>query len=325
MAATETRLRRRWAELAAAGRKGLVAYLTQGDPSVEGSIDVVQRVAEAGADVIELGVPFSDPNADGVVIQAAMQRARARGGGLASAMAGVAELRRRGCEVPVVLFGYYNPIFVHGVERFARDAAAAGVDAVLTVDLPIDELDELRLPLGAAGVDVVPLVACVGGGSNAAGLFAPFEADAGVAMFGVEAAGEGVDTDRHAATLSRGRVGVLHGSMSYVLCGDDGQIQEAHSISAGLDYPGVGPEHSHWKDSGRAVYVARTDAEALEGLTLLARTVGVLCALETAHAFAALKEVAARVGRDGVVIVCVSGRGDKDMVTVAKAMGEKTS
>ena len=169
------------------------------------------------------------------------------------------------------------------------------------------------------------LVACVGGGSNAAGLFAPFEADASVAMFGVEAAGEGVDTERHAATLSRGRVGVLHGSMSYVLCGDDGQIQEAHSISAGLDYPGVGPEHSYWKDSGRATYVARTDAEALEGLTLLARTEGILCALETAHAIAALKEVAARVGAGGVVIVCVSGRGDKDMVTVAKAMGEKAS
>ncbi|HUS68594.1 MAG TPA: tryptophan synthase subunit beta [Kofleriaceae bacterium] len=167
------------------------------------------------------------------------------------------------------------------------------------------------------------LVACVGGGSNAAGLFAPFEADAAVAMFGVEAAGEGVDTPRHAATLSRGRVGVLHGSMSYVLCGDDGQIQEAHSISAGLDYPGVGPEHSYWKDSGRATYVARTDAEALEGLTLLARTEGILCALETAHAIAALREVAGRVGAAGVVVVCVSGRGDKDMVTVANAMGEK--
>ncbi|HUS68593.1 MAG TPA: tryptophan synthase subunit alpha [Kofleriaceae bacterium] len=174
---TETRLRRRWAELAASGRKGLVAYLTQGDPSLEGSIDVVQRVAEAGADVIELGVPFSDPNADGVVIQAAMQRARARGGGLVTSLEAVAELRRRGCEVPIVLFGYYNPIFVHGVERFARDAAAAGVDAVLTVDLPIDELDELRAPLGATGVDVVPLVAPTTGADRLArlgALAAPF-------------------------------------------------------------------------------------------------------------------------------------------------------
>jgi tryptophan synthase beta chain len=173
---------------------------------------------------------------------------------------------------------------------------------------------EGRLPDG--------LVACVGGGSNAAGLFAPFEADAGVALFGVEAAGDGVDTPRHAATLSRGRVGVLHGSMSYVLCGEDGQIQEAHSISAGLDYPGVGPEHSHWKDSGRAVYLARTDREALDGLVLLARTEGILCALESAHAVAALREVAAQLGKDALVVLCVSGRGDKDMVTVAKALGE---
>ena len=171
------RLRARWAELAKGGRKGLVAYLTQGDPSVAGSVDVVERVAAAGADVIELGVPFSDPNADGVVIQAAMQRARAAGGGLASSLEGVAELRRRGCDVPVVLFGYYNPIFVHGVEKFAREAAAAGVDAVLTVDLPIDEIDELRMPLGAAGVDVVPLVAPTTGDERLArlgALAAPF-------------------------------------------------------------------------------------------------------------------------------------------------------
>jgi tryptophan synthase alpha chain len=171
------RLRRRWQELAASGRKGLVAYLTQGDPSPEGSIDVVERVADAGADVIELGVPFSDPSADGVVIQAAMQRARARGGGLTTALAGVAELRRRGCQVPVVLFGYYNPIFVHGLDRFARAAAGAGVDAVLTVDLPIDELDELRTPLGAAGVEVVPLVAPTTGDDRLArlgALAAPF-------------------------------------------------------------------------------------------------------------------------------------------------------
>ena len=153
------RLRARWAELAAARRPGLVVYLTQGDPSPEASIDICQQVATAGADVIELGVPFSDPNADGVVIQEAMQRALARGGGLDSALRGVAELRRRGCQVPVVLFGYYNPIFVRGVDRFADQAAAAGVDAVLTVDLPIGELDELREPLGRTGIEVVPLVA----------------------------------------------------------------------------------------------------------------------------------------------------------------------
>jgi tryptophan synthase beta chain len=167
------------------------------------------------------------------------------------------------------------------------------------------------------------LVACVGGGSNAAGLFAPFVADSSVAMFGVEAAGEGLDTRRHAATLTRGRVGVLHGSKSFVLCGDDGQIQEAHSISAGLDYPGVGPEHAHWKETGRAVYLSRTDREALDSLVLLARTEGIICALETAHAVAALAEVGARVGPGGVVVLGLSGRGDKDMVAVSRLLGEE--
>jgi tryptophan synthase beta chain len=177
------------------------------------------------------------------------------------------------------------------------------------------------------------LVACVGGGSNAAGLFAPFVADAGVRLIGVEAAGEGVATGRHAATLGAGRVGVLHGSKSYVLSRPDGQIAHAHSISAGLDYPGVGPEHAAWKESGRATYVSRTDAEALAALERLARTEGILCALETAHAIAALDEVATLVGGSGsgsggpggsggsgsggLVIVGLSGRGDKDMVTVA--------
>jgi tryptophan synthase beta chain len=169
------------------------------------------------------------------------------------------------------------------------------------------------------------LVACVGGGSNAAGLFAPFVHDSGVRFVGVEAAGDGVDTGRHAATLGAGRVGVLHGSKSYVLTHADGpkvgQIAEAHSISAGLDYPGVGPEHAYWKDTGRASYVSRTDAQALEGLQRLARTEGILCALETAHAIAALDEVAAQVGKDGVIIVSLSGRGDKDMPSVARALG----
>jgi tryptophan synthase beta chain len=160
------------------------------------------------------------------------------------------------------------------------------------------------------------LVACVGGGSNAGGLFAPFVGDAAVRLVGVEAAGEGIATGRHAATLGAGRVGVLHGSKSYVLSRPDGQIAHAHSISAGLDYPGVGPEHAWWKESGRATYLSRTDAEALAALERLARTEGILCALETAHAIAALDEVAKLVG-GGLVIVGLSGRGDKDMVTVA--------
>lgn len=165
------------------------------------------------------------------------------------------------------------------------------------------------------------LVACVGGGSNAAGLFAPFENDTSVKFFGVEASGEGVDTNRHAATLTKGRVGVLHGSKSYLLCGDDGQIAEAHSISAGLDYPGVGPEHAHWKASGRATYLHRSDEDALAALELLAKSEGILCALETAHAVAALEEVAQVVGKDGIIILNLSGRGDKDMMTVAAAKG----
>jgi tryptophan synthase beta chain len=160
------------------------------------------------------------------------------------------------------------------------------------------------------------LVACVGGGSNAGGLFAPFVDDAGVRLVGVEAAGEGVATGRHAATLGAGRVGVLPGSKRYALARPDGQIAHAHSLSAGLDAPGVGPEHAAWKEAGRAVYLARTDAEALAALERLARTEGILCALETAHAIAALDEVAALVD-GGLIVVGLSGRGDKDMVTVA--------
>jgi tryptophan synthase beta chain len=165
------------------------------------------------------------------------------------------------------------------------------------------------------------LVACVGGGSNAMGLFHAFLPDAGVKMFGVEAAGEGTDTPRHAATLSKGRVGVLHGARSYVLCDEEGQISEAHSISAGLDYPGVGPEHSHLKDTGRATYLSVTDDEALGGFQLLARSEGILPALESSHAIAALERIAAKLPAGAVVIANVSGRGDKDMGTIAKRLG----
>jgi tryptophan synthase beta chain len=171
-------------------------------------------------------------------------------------------------------------------------------------------------------------IACVGGGSNAAGLFAPFVLDDAVRLVGVEAAGDGLDTGRHAATLGAGTVGVLHGSKSYVLTHTDdarlGQIAHAHSISAGLDYPGVGPEHAHWKDAGRVTYTSRTDAEALAALERLARREGILCALETAHAIAALDEVAAVIGRAGVCIVNLSGRGDKDMVTVQARLAAGT-
>jgi tryptophan synthase beta chain len=165
------------------------------------------------------------------------------------------------------------------------------------------------------------VVACVGGGSNAMGLFHAFVPDSQVAIFGVEAAGEGISSGRHAATLSEGRVGVLHGARSYVLCDDEGQIAEAHSISAGLDYPGVGPEHSHMKDTGRARYLSVTDRQALDALAQFGRSEGILCALESAHAIAALPEVARALPPDSTIVVNVSGRGDKDMNTVARAFG----
>ncbi len=164
-------------------------------------------------------------------------------------------------------------------------------------------------------------VACVGGGSNAIGLFHPFVEDAGVKFIGVEAAGEGVDTERHAATLSKGRPGVLHGSKSYLLQDQFGQVQEAHSISAGLDYPGVGPEHSFYKDTGRAEYVAITDIEALEGFRLLSETEGIIPALEPSHAIAYLAKLVPTLPKDKIVLLGLSGRGDKDINTVIAALG----
>ena len=161
------------------------------------------------------------------------------------------------------------------------------------------------------------LVACVGGGSNAMGLFFPFVNDRGVEMVGVEAAGEGLATGRHAAPLSVGAPGVLHGSRTYVMADDDGQILAAHSISAGLDYPGVGPEHAHWKDIGRAKYVSVDDNQALAAFRLLNRTEGILPALESSHAVAWGVAEAARRPADDAVVINLSGRGDKDVQTVA--------
>ena len=161
------------------------------------------------------------------------------------------------------------------------------------------------------------LVACVGGGSNAIGMFHPFLDDPDVALAGVEAAGEGVATARHAATLGQGRPGVLHGARSYLLQDADGQVQEAHSISAGLDYPGVGPEHSWLKDRGRVAYASVTDDEALEAFGLLSRLEGIIPALESAHALAHVMRTAPGMAKDKVIVVCLSGRGDKDVATVA--------
>ncbi|MDX2272557.1 MAG: tryptophan synthase subunit beta [Cyanobacteriota bacterium] len=168
------------------------------------------------------------------------------------------------------------------------------------------------------------LLACVGGGSNALGLFNEFVHQPEVRLIGIEAAGEGLHTHRHAATLTRGRVGVLHGAMSYLLQDDEGQVQEAHSISAGLDYPGVGPEHCYLKDIGRAEYYSITDAEAVEALLLLSRLEGIIPALETSHALAYLKTLAPQLPSDHRIVVNCSGRGDKDLNTVNQYLAQKT-
>ncbi len=166
------------------------------------------------------------------------------------------------------------------------------------------------------------VVACVGGGSNAMGIFAGFIDDASVRLIGVEAAGEGIESGRHAAPLSAGGVGVLHGAKSYVLQSPDGQILEAHSVSAGLDYPGVGPEHAWLKDLGRAEYVSVTDEAALDAFQQLCEIEGIIPALETSHALAYLPTLAANLGRDADILVCLSGRGDKDLETVLAELGK---
>ena len=167
------------------------------------------------------------------------------------------------------------------------------------------------------------IIACVGGGSNAIGIFHPFLNDKGVNLIGVEAAGRGIDTDKHAASLIAGRVGVLHGAKSYVLQNNHGQIMETHSISAGLDYPGVGPEHSYLKDSGRATYVGANDEEALEGFKLLCQTEGITPALESAHAIFYATKLAGSLDKEQIIVVNLSGRGDKDMDIVIKALEVK--
>jgi tryptophan synthase beta chain len=167
------------------------------------------------------------------------------------------------------------------------------------------------------------LLACVGGGSNAMGLFHPFVGDTSVRMIGVEAAGDGVASGRHAATITEGRVGVLHGAMSLLLQNSEGQVVEAHSISAGLDYPGVGPEHSYFNEIGRAEYAAVTDTEALTALQLVSQLEGIIPALETAHAFAWLEQLCPTLAPGSEVVINCSGRGDKDVNTVADALGKQ--
>ena len=195
------------------------------------------------------------------------------------------------------------PIMVREFQRVIGDEARKQI-----------QVAESRLPDA--------LVACVGGGSNAMGLFHAFRGDADVRLIGVEAAGEGIETGRHAAALGAGRPGVLHGQFSYVLDNDDGQISEAHSISAGLDYPGVGPEHAYLRESGRATYVSVTDREALGAFHELSRLEGIVPALEPAHALAYAKTLSSEMGKDAVIVLSLSGRGDKDMETVQRIEAE---
>ena len=178
--------------------------------------------------------------------------------------------------------------------------------------------------LARAGRLPKTVVACVGGGSNAMGIFHAFVADEGVELVGVEAAGEGVHTDRHSASLTKGKPGVLHGALSYLLQDDQGQVHPAHSISAGLDYPGVGPEHSFLKDSGRAEYVSVSDDEALDGFQMLARLEGIIPALETSHAVAWIAREKKRWAKDEPVLLCVSGRGDKDVAHVVEYLAARS-
>jgi tryptophan synthase beta chain len=167
------------------------------------------------------------------------------------------------------------------------------------------------------------LVACIGGGSNAMGLFHPFLDDKDVDIYAVEAAGEGLETDRHAASLAKGVPGVLHGNRTFLLQDENGQILEAHTISAGLDYPGIGPEHAWLHDVGRVNYVSATDKEALDAFQLLSRIEGIIPALESSHALAHVAKLAPKLPKDHLMAVCLSGRGDKDIYTVAKALGVK--
>jgi tryptophan synthase beta chain len=185
--------------------------------------------------------------------------------------------------------------------------------------------NEVREQLAKAENGRLPdtLVAAIGGGSNAMGLFHPFLDDASVEMCGVEAAGDGVETKRHAASLAGGRPGVLHGNRTYLLQDEDGQIAEAHSISAGLDYPGIGPEHSWLHDIKRVKYVSSTDQDALDAFQLLSRLEGIIPAFEPAHALAEVGRIAPKLPKDHLIVVNLCGRGDKDIFAAAKHLGTK--
>jgi tryptophan synthase beta chain len=198
----------------------------------------------------------------------------------------------------------------HPFPRIVRD-----FQSVIGRETRAQSLEQLgRLP------DII--VACVGGGSNAAGMFYPFVPDEAVKLVGVEAGGRSNKLGDHAATLCYGRPGVLHGSFSYVLQDEDGQTSDVHSVSAGLDYPGTGPEHSYWKETGRVAYTSASDVEALDAFDALARAEGILPALESSHALAEAMKQAPRLKPDEIIVVCLSGRGDKDAAEIARLRGQ---
>ncbi|MEO6625977.1 MAG: pyridoxal-phosphate dependent enzyme, partial [Burkholderiaceae bacterium] len=185
----------------------------------------------------------------------------------------------------------------------------------------LQQMPQMLLAQGCHDSQPDVVMACVGGGSNAMGIFYPYINHPGTRLVGVEAAGEGLDSGKHSASLQRGSPGVLHGNRTYVLQDDDGQVTETHSISAGLDYPGVGPEHALLKDSGRAQYVGVTDTQALQAFHYLCRTEGIIPALESSHAVACAMQMAAGMRKDQSILVNLSGRGDKDIGTVADLSG----
>ena len=304
------------------GRQALIPYVTAGDPLKESTVPMMHAMVEAGADIIELGVPFSDPMADGPTIQLACERALEHGTSLRDVLAMVTEFRSKDSATPIVLMGYLNPVEAMGYQAFVDAAIKAGVDGVLMVDLPPEEAHDVDSIFKKAGLDVVYLIAPTTTDKRIESIG---HAGSGyvyyVSIKGVEAGGLGLDGNDHAAPLSKGRPGVLHGNRTYLMEDENGQIMGTHSISAGLDYPGVGPEHSWLKDVKRAQYVAATDDEAMDAFHKLTRLEGIMPALESAHAVAYAMKLAATMSKDKVIVVNLSGRGDKDIHTVATLDG----
>ncbi len=342
-----SRIAARFAELRKQGRGALITFMEAYDPDPATSMAILRGMPGAGADLIEIGVPFTDPMADGPIIQLASQRALKAGATMAGTLAMVRDFRREDTATPVILMGYLNPILSYGAERFVTDAQSSGVDGLIVVDMPPEEAEVLAPSALAAGIDIIRLVAPT---TDEARLPLVLSASSGfvyyVALAGITgtrsadpetlrkaiprvrrhtdlpiAIGFGIRTPEHAASLTGGRPGVLHGNRTYLLQDEHGQILEGHSISAGLDYPGVGPEHSWLHELGRVTYVNATDDEALDAFQLCTKLEGIIPALEPAHALAHVLRIAPTLPADRIIVMCMSGRGDKDIFTVADHLG----